>query len=46
MLPASPMAVFAVAFSVKVLKQRLESSLGTYEKLTVTFLVGIGKKER
>lgn len=44
MLPASLLAVFAVAFSVKVLKQRLESSLGTYEKWTVTFLVGIGKK--
>lgn len=32
MLPASLLAVFDVAFSVKALKQRLEASPGTYEK--------------
>lgn len=32
MLPASFLAVFVVAFCIKVLKERLESPVGIYEQ--------------
>lgn len=45
MLWASFLAVFAVVFSVKLLKQKLDSPLGTYEEWAMSFLLSMESKE-